>query len=883
MTSRGTAGDPPGDEASLLLPELLCYAKDLEWLASRNADLEALCQDLTKVSDDLVDQVCRDSLTGLVNRRLLTDRLRQRMLQSEHSQASLGLLFIDLDHFRHIVDSLGQDWGNLALLEAARRLGSMIRPDDILARLGVDEFVLLVPQLAKPEELHDLARKLGAVLGKPMWLDSSEYLLSASIGGAFYPDDGRDAEQLLHRSRMAMYRAKNRGGHNYQAYSDLASSAPTLSIDQGAALAEAISRRQLVVVYQPRVPLSDEFPVISIEAQLRWLSPAGETITGLEVFGQAHALGYPQALCDWLLHEACRQFRDWQARGLTGIRWAVEVPHGEIPAIEQVDMLLRALSTSGINPDDVDLEARECEFLCELVDDHCRSQMLSGVSVTQPPLDARGILRQRPLHRLKIIPADTSGGYKAMISKVWVMGLKPLSEWNEQLQLVTEGGEEPLGGKEELLLYPPLPEAGVVEWMRQHSMDDDQPAPQSPIRRLLKACLSTLGLCLLCLMGGNEKLLAAQSPESVILAVNAEYGVRGSHVAQSVEQGVRLAIAEINQAGGVLGGRTLAIETRDDRGVPMRAVDHLRELAANPAVLAVFCGRFSPVALELVPVANREGILLLDPWAAAEGIANNGSPNNFVFRLSLTDSWALRTLLEDARERGFSRLSAFLPNTGWGRSSDAAINAFAELHPELSIQKSWYNWGDTQFTSMILDARAFGAEAVLMVANETEGSSIVRQVAELPVNQRMPLLSHWGITGGDFIRVTGLGPNLGGVDFRVVQSFTFSGLINPVAERVAASYRQHFGSEVRDLPAQAGFAHAYDMVHLLVQAINRAGSVDRQAVRDALEHLGDHQGLVRDYHQPFGPGDHEALDPGAAFLAYYDNEGQLKKLMRNKP
>ena len=377
--------------------------------------------------------------------------------------------------------------------------------------------------------------------------------------------------------------------------------------------------------------------------------------------------------------------------------------------------------------------------------------------------------------------------------------------------------------------------------------------------------------CLLVLCCVGSAAVAAP----IVIGISAEYGVKGSQAAQSIEKGVKLAAAEINAKGGLLGGRQLQIVTRDDRGVPARGMDNLRELAALPEVVAVFCGRFSPVAIEQVAVANREHLLLLDPWAAADGIANNGGKPNYVFRLSLTDTWAIGALGEYAQRKKWTRLALFLPNTAWGRSSLAAFEAYAAKHGGLHSDNYWYNFGDSEFTEKLLQASERGAGAILLIANELEGALIVKQMAALPQNRRLPLISHWGITGGDFAAAAG--EALQAVDLRVVQTFSFQDAKTARAQRVAASYRSQFGEEAAQLQAVAGFAHAYDLTQILALAITKAGSTQREAVRNALENLGPYAGLLRDYPRPFSPSRHEALDSSQVFLARFGADGILRR------
>lgn len=378
-------------------------------------------------------------------------------------------------------------------------------------------------------------------------------------------------------------------------------------------------------------------------------------------------------------------------------------------------------------------------------------------------------------------------------------------------------------------------------------------------------------------------VMAGEAPRDIVIGLTAEFGIRGAHAAQSIERGILLAIDEINSAGGVLGGRRLVLDRRDDRGVPARAIDNFLDFAANPDVVAVFCGRFSPVALELKPHANRLGLVLLDPWAAADSITEaEGEAPNYVFRLSLTDAWAMRALLDEARARGIERLALFVPNTAWGRSSEAALIAQAGVEPPLRHQTYWYNWGDTTFTPRLVKAHAEGAQAVLMVANEFEALPIITQMAALPVSQRLPLLAHWGLLAGEIPERAG--EALGQVDLSVVHTFSFADAQGARSEAVKVGVQRLFGQDALEMRAQVGFAHAYDLTHLLALALEQAGKSERDAVRSALEGLGPYEGLVLNAVAPFTAERHEALTPAHVRIGRFDARGNITALpARERP
>ena len=371
---------------------------------------------------------------------------------------------------------------------------------------------------------------------------------------------------------------------------------------------------------------------------------------------------------------------------------------------------------------------------------------------------------------------------------------------------------------------------------------------------------------------------AAQAP--VLIGLDAEFGHKTSTSAQAIQQGIEIAIEEINAAGGVLGGRKLALVVRDNRALPAVGVDNLRELAAMPDLVGVFGGKFSPVFLEWLPVAHQLGVLMLDPWGSADPITENAYRPSYSFRLSLKDAWAAPAMLKFARtERAASRVGILLPNTGWGRSNRNALVTAATAAGVSIVGEHWYNWGDPSLLEQYRSLRAAGAEAIILVANEAEGALLVREVAAQPPSERLPIISHWGVTGGAFAELAG--PALDQVDFAVIQTFSFIGVDTPAAKRVLSALKTRYGIDGAErVRAPAGVAHAYDLTHLLARAIARAGSTDRAKVRAAMERLPPYPGLVRHYERPFTPERHDALGPEQVFMARYTAQDVLVPLAR---
>jgi branched-chain amino acid transport system substrate-binding protein len=379
-------------------------------------------------------------------------------------------------------------------------------------------------------------------------------------------------------------------------------------------------------------------------------------------------------------------------------------------------------------------------------------------------------------------------------------------------------------------------------------------------------------LACLALSGG---LAHAAGPQAVLLGIDGEFGLDNSTSAQAVELGMRTAIAEINAAGGVLGGRPLELVIKDHRSIPARGIRNIQEFARMPGLVAVFGGRFSPVIIEELPTLRSTRTLFMAPWSSADAIVDNDMQPNYVYRLSLRDSLAMPKLLQTAHRRRLNRVGLLLTNTSWGRSNaEAADRAVPANRGMRIVGTSWYNWRDTSLVGKYQQLRAAGAQAIVLIANDDEAAVLVREVAALPKAERVPILSHWGVTGGEFVKQAG--PALQQVDFTVIQTFSFW-KADPARVRrfLDSAAKVSAVRRIEDIKGPVGAAHAYDLTHILAQAIERAGSTDRKQVRDALEKLPAYQGLIKNYAPPFTPARHEALGQGELLMARYRNDGVL--------
>ena len=368
--------------------------------------------------------------------------------------------------------------------------------------------------------------------------------------------------------------------------------------------------------------------------------------------------------------------------------------------------------------------------------------------------------------------------------------------------------------------------------------------------------------------------LAHAEKNTVKLGLDGEFSLENSISAQAIELGMQIAIAEINATGGVLNGRPLELVKRDHGSIPARGIKNIREFAAMPDLVAVFAGRFSPVVLEEMSVIKETKTLLMAPWSSADPIIDNGMNPNFIFRLSLRDSLAMPKMLKTASERRLNKVGLLLTNTGWGRSNKAAADKHAETNrlPEI-VHTAWYNFKDNTLIEKYETLRKAGADAIILVANDDEAAILVKEVAALPANQRLPILSHWGVAGGEFVKQAGTA--LSSVDFTVIQTFSFFNARRTGLDRffkAAASFGMKAPEDVR---APSGVAHAYDLTHILARAINLAKTTDRAKVRDALEQVTHYPGLIKNYPAPFTATRHEALSQSELLMTRFRADGVL--------
>ncbi|MEO8464488.1 MAG: EAL domain-containing protein [Gammaproteobacteria bacterium] len=383
-----------------------------------------------------------DTLTGLANRSLLNDRLEQGILTAASYGARLAVVFIDLDRFKYINDSLGHDVGDRLLQGMAERFKSCIREFDTVARLGGDEFVLLLNGQSGPDSVATMLERVLESVAQPWRHGAREFELTCSVGVALYPDDGNDAAALLKHADSAMYRAKEQGRNNFQFFTDDLNLLMKERFELENNLRRALERGEFELHYQPRVDLATD-RVVACEALIRWRLSGGESISPARFIPVAEETGLIGPIGEWVLRTACAQNKRWQEAGLPLCVVSVNVSPRQFHRDDFIDTLKDVLRDTGLNPAHLELELTENmvmhdgEQMVETLQAIKRLGVHIAVDDFGTGYSSLSYLKRFPVDRLKIdgsfvrdIAADTDDAtiVRTIIALGHNLGLKVLAE-----------------------------------------------------------------------------------------------------------------------------------------------------------------------------------------------------------------------------------------------------------------------------------------------------------------------------------------------------------------------------------------------------------------------------------------------------------------------
>ncbi|HEX8251839.1 MAG TPA: EAL domain-containing protein [Thermoanaerobaculia bacterium] len=327
------------------------------------AGVIGLIRDITQrkdVEQQIEYQAYHDALTGLANRRLFQEHLSLALALAQRRKSSVAVLFLDLDHFKTINDSLGHSVGDELLREIAKRLKSAVREGDTVARVGGDEFTIVLQELTSSDAAAVVAQKVLRKISEPIEVSGHRLYVTTSIGVTLFPDDGEDAETLLKNADAAMYRAKSEGRNTYQMATRELSyrTRERMTLENG--LHRALESGEFTLLYQPQVEADEgEVSIIGMEALLRWNHPERGVITPEHFIGVAEERGLILPIGEWVIREACYAARRFHDNGMPRFRVAVNLSARQFRDPSLLSTVESVLADSGIDPRTLELEITE--------------------------------------------------------------------------------------------------------------------------------------------------------------------------------------------------------------------------------------------------------------------------------------------------------------------------------------------------------------------------------------------------------------------------------------------------------------------------------------------------------------------------------------------
>lgn len=299
-----------------------------------------------------------DALTGLPNRLLLLDRLKQALARAHWRKRLVAVMFVDLDRFKNINDSLGHDAGDRLLQQLGERFRRCVRDGDTVARFGGDEFVILLDDIASESDITAIAQKALEALRPPFAIDNQSLYISASIGISLFPNDGDDSSTLLKHADMAMYRAKEAGKNNYQFFATEMSSRAFERLSLETNLRNALERDEFRLHYQPQMDV-ETGAIVGVEALVRWQHPEFGMVLPNEFISIAEETGLISLIGQWVLQSACAQLARWRKDGWPQLRLSVNLSPRQFQVPGLIGTIKQALETTAIDPDQLELEITE--------------------------------------------------------------------------------------------------------------------------------------------------------------------------------------------------------------------------------------------------------------------------------------------------------------------------------------------------------------------------------------------------------------------------------------------------------------------------------------------------------------------------------------------
>ena len=435
-------------------------------LISRNEEQQKIYR------QDIEKQAFYDHLTGLPNRRLLSDRMQHAILHTERNEILLAILFIDCDRFKPINDTLGHAVGDNLLISIANRLKKNVRNSDTVCRVSGDEFIIVLEEINHMSIVERIAQNILDSIAEPHYLEGHKIFTTVSIGITVYPIDENDVDGLITSADIAMYHAKQSGGNQFEYFnSDMnVRSKQRLVLEQD--LHDAQLNNELEIYYQPLYSIDAERKMIGVEALLRWHHPIHGTVSPVDFIDITENTGLIIPIGEWVLIKACKQIREWERQNLSKVAISINLSPRQFVDTNLVSAVQNALDTSGINPNQLNLEITESTAMYSIdkTIDILHSLKNLGVNISIDDFgtgySSLSYLQQMPIDNLKIdrsfiknihLSEKDKAFVRAIVTMANTLGMKTVAEGvelEEQFDFLKEVGCEVAQG---YLFSEPVP------------------------------------------------------------------------------------------------------------------------------------------------------------------------------------------------------------------------------------------------------------------------------------------------------------------------------------------------------------------------------------------------------------------------------------------
>lgn len=448
--------------------------------------------DYNSIVSQLVDLAHNDALTGLPNRYLFMDRLKQALANAKRKKELLAILSLDIDNFKHINNTLGHYVGDKLLQIAAERIANYVRKIDTVARLGIyelhstvarhggDEFILLLPEINNVQNIAKIAERISDMFKEPFYIDDHELYVTVSIGISVYPEDSEDIDTLMKNAEIAMYHAKKHGRNNYQFFKSHQNTSILKRFSIENKLWRALQLNEFCLFYQPQVEINNS-KTIGVEALIRWMQPDLVIVKPGEFIPLAEETGLINHIGEWILHTACAQNKKWQEQGLQSICVTVNISSVQFQQKDFTEKVIKVLNDTKLPPEYLQLELTEGTIMQNIEDTIEKMNILkeAGIKISIDDFgtgySSLNYLKRFPISTLKIdrsfvndLASDQNNKsiIKAIIALAKNLDLQIIAEGVEnryQLSFLQQHGCDAIQG---YLVCPPLNVQGFEEFLR---------------------------------------------------------------------------------------------------------------------------------------------------------------------------------------------------------------------------------------------------------------------------------------------------------------------------------------------------------------------------------------------------------------------------------